>query len=176
MGRATMKDIDGFMTNIDLNVLTEWASRFSLIVEIGSWKGKSTQALLAACPGKVIAIDHFKGSANQIDTVHKEAKTADIYKQFHDNVGHFENLSVMRMDSRVAANLFAPKSIDMVFIDGSHEYKEIYADLIAWERVCKTMLCGDDVWEDGVPKALHDAGIKYHFVNGTSLWYSMKEG
>ena len=67
------------MTEAELQWLTERAAEASSVVEIGSWKGRSTAALLSGCKGTVTAVDHFLGSPD--DERHKEAATTDIHEQ-----------------------------------------------------------------------------------------------
>ncbi len=122
-------NIDGWMNDNELDWLYEKARQMDSIVEIGSWKGKSTHALLTGCRGVVFAIDHFQGSVDERDTTHKEAKNHDIYKNFYKNVGHFKNLVTMRTDSKKASSFFKAKSIDMVFIDGDHTFEGVFNDI-----------------------------------------------
>ena len=54
--------ITGFMSEPELTQLYKWACECESIVEIGSWRGRSTHALLSGCKGKVYAVDHFGGN------------------------------------------------------------------------------------------------------------------
>ena len=165
--------IDGWMNPLELQWLYEQAQRMQSIVEVGSWKGRSTHALLSGCKGLVYAVDHFRGSESQIETVHKEAKTTDIYAQFIQNVGHFKNLYVLKKESIEASTLFSPHSIDMVFIDGDHEREAFQADLEAWGPIAKVLLCGHDRDEEGVPLVLRESGLAIQ-DGEVSIWYVEK--
>ena len=154
-------NIRGWMFGAELQWLYETATTMKNVVEIGSWEGKSTHALLSGCSGAVIAVDTFKGSA--IDPLHITATLAkefDIYSGFKRHVGHFPNLTVMKMDSKKAAEFFKPKSAEMVFLDGDHEYEAVKQDIISWLPVCKVLLCGHDYNAPGVCGALKDLGLK----------------
>jgi len=160
--------IEGWMGLDELRWLYDRALTMEKIVEIGSWMGKSTHALLST--GKpIVAVDHFKGSVSQIADVHKYATMHDLYAAFHLNVGHFPNLLVMKMDSHVAAEFFKEKSVDMIFIDGDHEYSMVKRDLEVWYPKCKKLLCGHDRGENGVPAALAEFGMKIKEEVG-SIW------
>lgn len=149
-------DIEGWMLKEELNWLYLTAQRMKNIVEIGSWKGKSTHALLSGCKGTVWAIDHFKGSETEKDAAHRGAMGADIYDEFLENVGQFKNLRVLRMSSGEAAEKFKNKSVDMVFIDAGHTYKEVMADIEAWLPKTRKLICGHDYNWQGVRQAVDD--------------------
>jgi hypothetical protein len=153
--RPSALEIPGWMTDEELHWLAETAKEMESIVEIGSWKGRSTQVLLEGCPGTVWAVDHFKGSKNERGFYHRETRNKDIYKIFMQNVGHYENLEVLKMDSIEASKQFEEKSVDMVFIDGEHTHDAVMADIKAWLPKAKIMICGHDYDFEGVRKAVH---------------------
>ena len=152
------KEIPGWMNSDSLEWLYERAGEMSSVLEVGSWKGRSTHALLTGCKGPVFAVDHFKGSPDERQGSHKEALDHDIFVDFWQNVGHLPNLVVMRMDSVRAWRFFAPRSIDMIFIDGCHSREAVLLDLICWHPKCGKLMCGHDVSYDTVRRALDDFG------------------
>jgi len=163
--------IKGWMNEVDLLWLFNKAKEMNNIIEIGSWKGRSTHALLSGCKGTVYAIDHFKGSQAE-PRAHAEARTGDIYGQFMENVGHFKNLRVLKMDTAEAVKQFEDKSIDMVFIDGGHSRQEVIGDINRWFPKAKKMLCGHDFPMGSVKRAI-DETIKEVLVNdeeGGTIW------
>jgi predicted O-methyltransferase YrrM len=105
------------------------------IVEIGSFKGRSTCSLALACVGtqrRVFAIDTFKG--NQSDFVcgrHSVSWEGESF--FDDFVENLEQSSVLDYvvpligtSSEVAGIWGAP--IHLLFLDGSHQYEDVLAD------------------------------------------------
>ena len=153
---AYTNQIDGWMKDKELVWLYEMASKMENVVEIGSWKGRSTHALLSGCPGTVWAVDHFLGSEAAPKYAFAEAKVGDIHKVFLKNVGHFKNLKVLKTDSIKASKKFADKSVDMVFVDGDHEYESVKADIGAWLPKAKKFICGHDYSFSGVKKAVDE--------------------
>lgn len=146
--------IPGWMSEEELEWL-EWKSReMESVAEIGSWKGRSTYALLTGCKGPVYAIDHFQGDPNSKQQ--KIAKYEDVYEIFMKNVGHFQNLKVMKMSSLEAANSIDGNKIDMVFIDGDHSYECVSEDIEAWFPKTKTIICGHDYNKESVRKAVQE--------------------
>ena len=164
--------IQGWMGSNEMYWLNTMAQAMTSIVEIGSWKGRSTHALLSGCPGPVFAVDHFKGNPNELepDMAHHEAVTGDIFSQFWLNVGSFKNLVVLRMPSVEAAKFFAPASVDMVFIDGYHIKEAVLEDLRSWFPKCRRLMCGHDVSYSSVQGALNEFGQKHETVPNHGLW------
>jgi len=147
-------DIQGWMNFNELNWLYQTAKKMDTIVEIGSWKGRSTHALLSGTPGKVTAIDTFCGKA-ALKICYKENKDT-VLAEFMKNTEKFNNLNMVIGNSVEEATFFADKSVDMVFIDGGHAYEEVKADLLAWKGKPKKLLCGHDYTFDGVYHAVRD--------------------
>ncbi len=152
-GEEEPNNIEGWMTERELSWLFWKSKKMESVVELGSWKGRSTKALLSGCPGKVYAVDHFQGDeTSSIQSL--QAKTQDIYKIFMENVGHFPNLKVLRMDSVEASNQI--DSADMVFIDTEHTYKCASKELDAWLPKTKKLICGHDYYRSGIKKAVEE--------------------
>ena len=159
--------IDGWMTREELCWLHKVAGTMDSIAEIGSWKGRSTHALLSNCNGTVTAIDHFKGSDDKGDLTNSLGKKQDIYKEFMKNVGHFKNLKVLKMTSEKAVKKI--DKVDMVFIDGEHTYNSVKKDIEMWLPKANKIICGHDFQWTGVQQAVTE---KLGFVHtcGT-IWY-----
>lgn len=160
--------IDGWMTIQELNWLYKTSQVHEKIVEVGSWKGRSTHALLNGNKGSVTAVDTWKGSADPKDGTHGQ----DTFDEFMTNCGAFNNLKTLRMPSVESAKSFDDKSIDMVFIDAGHTYEELKEDIAAWLPKTKAIICGHDyseVWP-GVMQAVDEAFGKPDGVEDTIWW------
>ena len=138
--------IGGWMSAEELQWLYSQARRFKSIVEVGSWLGRSTHALCSGCAGKVYAVDHFRGTPSERSDQHRLALYVDIYKRFKENMVGFQNLEAFQLPSHQAAPKFAPRSIEMVFIDGGHSLEEVRVDLRLWLPVATHLICGHD-WD-----------------------------
>jgi len=167
-------DIQGWMSEGEQQWLYTQAKKMRSIVEIGSWKGRSTHALCSGCKGTVYAVDTWKGSRAELTSAHKEATERDIFVDFKANLAGFKNLNPIRKASSEAHGLFEPKSIDMVFIDGSHLYEDVLADITLWLPKTRRLICGHDAWQDGVPKAVEETFGKTKNVE--SIWYVWLDG
>jgi len=153
----------------ELTWLFEQAQQMNSIAEIGSWMGRSTDALCQGCQGTVYAVDHFLGTPSEMETYHQLATELDIYEMFMAHVGHHQNLCVMRMESHLAGVNFAPKSIDMVFIDGDHTLDGVRTDLRIWGPVAKKLLCGHDWDSVNVRMAVEEFSLPHATCPG-ALW------
>lgn len=163
-------NIDGWMFHEELQWLYGQAMKMKNVVEIGSWMGRSTHALLSGCPGTVYAVDHFKGSPTERETNHKRALTEDIYSIFKQNMSEFKNLVTLKLDSIEASKIFAPKGIDMVFIDGEHTYDAVKADIETWMPKCRKLLCGHDGNEKQIKQVFSDLNLKPKCEVASSIW------
>jgi len=161
-------DIKGWMSEEELLWLHERAKEMSSIVEIGSWMGRSTYALLTGCKGNVIAVDHFLGNKEE-QFMLDLAKDDYVYKEFIKNVGMFDNLIVERNSSLETADKYKDKAFDMVFIDGSHLYRAVINDIRAWSPKTLKLICGHDYDFPDVKMAVGEC-MKIDGCIG-SIWY-----
>jgi hypothetical protein len=135
-----------------------------LILELGSWLGKSTRWILGRCPNAtVIAVDHWKGSP-EIEADDKEAgsKEPTLYETFLANCWEYrDRLIPMRTETTRAMPELVALGIkpELVFIDASHTYEDVKADLtLSSTSFPGARLCGDDYggkWT-GVKKAVDE--------------------
>jgi len=151
--------------------LAALASQMSSVVEVGSWQGKSTHALLSGSKGTVYAVDHFRGSACEGDATHNRSGKEEFLK----NCGHFSNLILLEMSSQEASKQFEDNSVDMVFIDAGHMYAEVTDDLRNWYPKVKKVICGHDWYMPEVKQAIVDFGLKCDASDGQEYWEFYKE-
>jgi hypothetical protein len=137
-------DIDGWMSVMELNWLRDMAEKSENVVEVGSWKGRSTHAILSGCKGKVIAVDTWEGSEDERHGKQKEALNGNLYQIFMENVGSFQNLEPWKMLEIDAADKIPDKSVDMVFLDADHRYEKVKKQIQRWLPKAKKILCGHD--------------------------------
>lgn len=161
--------IPGWMNGNELEKLGELANKSDSVIEVGSWKGRSTKVLLEHCCGPVYAVDTWNGSSN--DVTRFPAEVQDVYAEFIRNVGHYPNLKVVRGRSPEIANGFDGDNADLVFIDASHDYESVKADLEAWSPHCRKILCGHD-YNGAFPGVMKAVKEKFEKINlCDSLWW-----
>lgn len=168
--------VQGWMTELELAYLAEAASKSSLIVEVGSWMGRSTSSLAANTQGRIIAVDTWKGSPEHAPML--EGKSPNWLKiQFMDNTGRYPNIVPAQMESGNAATLLRGLGVqpDMVFIDANHDYGHVAADIVDWTKTAKdgAIICGHDydpVYWPGIVRAVNEFVPKFRVVPNATIW------
>lgn len=146
--------IEGWMDYSELIWLYLTAQKMDSVAEIGSYKGRSAHALASGCRGRVYLIDNFEGISLGVPR-----ESSDVERELRANMANFKNVEVIKLSSKEAASHFRDKSLDMVFLDGSHDRQAVYEDIIAWYPKCKKLLCGHDFDLDSVKFAISDADL-----------------
>lgn len=184
MKQQFFHEVDGWFTVDDASFYS-WLVRqvpdTATIVEVGTWKGRSLCCLLveAANSGKeidIVGVDTFKGSENE-PPMRAEAQLCDVYADCLSNAGSVGYpFRLIRSESVAAAEQFADKSLDAVFIDGNHSEVSVWSDLCAWIPKVKAggVIAGHDAWTPGVMAALARSGLEYSVAFGT-VWHCFKE-
>jgi hypothetical protein len=133
-----------------------------IVVEVGCWLGASTRHLATLLPpnGVVYAVDHWLGSVeHQPGQPFWSPILPDLYEQFLSNVIHAQlthKIIPIRMSSRSASEYLNGLRPDLVYIDASHDFDSVYADLTLWYPFVKGhgILCGDDADYSDITRAL----------------------
>ena len=172
MHRAA-EQIDGWMTQHELTWLASHAAEMQSVLEIGSWKGRSTFALASSCNGPVYALDHWEGSRDDFRISPELGHKA--FAEFLQNVGHFKNLHVIRADS----TKYEPPedfTVEMSFVDGCHYYEDVLIDCRKWLPRTRRLICGHDINLNDVARAVHeDFGDRVRYGAG-SIWFVWLDG
>lgn len=128
-----------------------------VLVEVGCWKGRSTAWVGPACRARgvrLVCVDAWAGSQDEYHDAYAAALAReDVRASFDDTLRAFGvQADVLAMDSRAAAATLPAGSIDLVFLDASHDAASVRADLAAWwPRVREGgALAGHDLPEPGV--------------------------
>ena len=139
------------------------------VVEVGSFKGRSTCCLALGCRGTqkhVFAIDTFKGNEGDF-------KYRPFLQDFLDNLqrcGLSKYVTPVDGRSSEIAKTWR-KPIDLLFIDGSHDYEDVLADfqnflpyvqpggVIAFHDVIDTWPGVVRVWRESASPVLVETGF-----------------
>lgn len=149
------------MTSLVRHLKEKRALRTVNILEVGSWAGASTITWAKAIKdlglsGSVHCVDiwepYFDLEANTAEIYEKMNRAADhgeIFLEFQRNIaaaGVEDIVTITKGNSREVLPGLARHSYQIVFLDASHLYADIYNDILqAKELVAdQGILCGDD--------------------------------
>ena len=156
-------EIEGWMSLAELEWLKAKAAERPVVVEIGTWHGRSTKALAEVCPGQVITVDHFQGSPDDTAFALADASASGAGNEaraaFQRNLAQeltMGKVRLLEMESTQAAATLNGDRADMIFIDGSHDTESVRADIRAWKPKLRAggLLCGHDCNDPRVAAAL----------------------
>lgn len=160
------------MSEAELRWLAEVAQHMTSIAELGCWKGRSTYALAAACKGTVYAVDHWRGSEDELTSTHQEATQRDIITDFRANTRGLKNVRMIVADVDEAAT-FVP-TVDMVFLDAGHSEAATTRTINAWSARDPKLMVGHDYNWPSVAAAVNNyciANKRNLYLGPGSLWF-----
>ena len=157
----------------------------AVIVEVGSFLGRSTTAMAFACRGtsrKIYCVDTFQG--NESDFVKGQSNVTwegdEFLTQFKKNINSNNLMEYVVPVPGISHEVGAgwDRKIDFLFIDGSHRYEDVIRDFDIFSPHVKagSIIAFHDVlpnWE-GPFKAWNDH-IQYHLLD-PSHFFSIAYG
>jgi predicted O-methyltransferase YrrM len=171
--------IEGFTKVSELEFLCDIAGAMpdgASVVEIGSFKGRSTVAIcegIGAKPGVTVwAVDTFAGDSDVVEITGGPVDQEAVEAEFARNTAGYDFLRVIVAESVAAAEQFDRESLDWVFIDADHSYEAVVADIAAWAPKLKPggLLSGHDYGRAGVTDAVRRS---FRAVDqAASIWYT----
>jgi predicted O-methyltransferase YrrM len=157
--------VEGWLTDEQARQLADAAAAIEppgRIVEIGSFRGRSTIALARAAPEgvEVLAIDPHAGTDRGPREIETTAATGEAdHERFIANLeraGVRERVRHVREFSQDALAEVAGE-IDVLYVDGAHRYRPARDDIVRWGarvRPGGTMLIHDSFSSIGVTAAI----------------------
>lgn len=142
--------------------------KIHLIVELGAWLGGSTRYILDHAPSAtVITIDHWKGSLEHHQQSPYTSKLPKLYETFLVNCWKYKD-RLIPMKTTTLQGLEeiyqAGLKPDVVYVDASHEYEAVVADLEKIHMLFpNTRIMGDDWSWPTVRAAVTDFAKRYNF-------------
>jgi predicted O-methyltransferase YrrM len=124
--------MDGWLLPAEGKLLNRLAARCArgVIVEIGSWKGKSTCWLAKDSKVPIYAIDPHTGSEEHHRDLGKVATFAE-FKRNLSSLGLWNRVTPIVKRS-VDATSDVQEPIELLFIDGDHSYEAVKSDFENW--------------------------------------------
>ena len=169
--------IHGWMSENELRFLAEHASKSKLILEVGSYRGRSTRAMADNTKGTIYAIDPWNGKygkENDRDLARQSYQIDGhrIYEDFKHNLIDHINAGRVIVTPTSFEKFWITRRPDMIFIDACHEYDTVKADIHHALKMTPKFLCGHDYSDHwlGVKKAVDEVfGKGIQTVD--SIWY-----
>lgn len=156
--------IQGWMNEAELDWLSKYARISNIIVEFGSFQGRSTRALADNLPenGKLYAVDTWGGRSFKEDGSQLNVTTLDDMKVFCINLrDHIDSGRVIPTCCK-AKHFVMKEKADMVFIDADHRYAAVMEDIQKAMELLRNggIISGHDYNRDdwpGVKRAVLDS-------------------
>lgn len=175
--------ISGWMDLDTLLMLAFEASRHIRLVEVGSWKGRSTVAMAHYLPpnGFLWCVDTFEGPENKAGFEMDFREVIEfgpdfVLNQFKENTKDYsDKIQVIQENSATAWKTLQPlcaSGYDMIFIDADHYYEKVKNDIINFGKILAPwgLLCGHDYKIPDVSKALYEIYPSERVLHIENYW------
>jgi predicted O-methyltransferase YrrM len=156
--------IEGWFDFEDVyRLMAQRAPELAHFVEVGAFLGKSTSFLAVEISNskkdiRLDVIDTWAGSIeHQLGGLHERSVVTEgtLYDTFRRNMKPVAHLiNAVRTTSLEGSKKYKDSSLDFVFLDASHEYEDIKADIHAWRPKVKR-----GGWLGGHDFQLHFPGV-----------------
>jgi predicted O-methyltransferase YrrM len=137
---------EGWLSSAEARALQNLAQG-RLVLEIGSWLGRSTVAL-AQVADHVVAVDHHHGSAEHRFPTGEEADTLRGFIGNLERYGVRNKVTVCVMDAARLPRLFREDAFDLVFVDGAHDFGSALRDGLTALKLVKMRSVGVVAFHD----------------------------
>lgn len=139
------QEIEGWLSPLEaINIYKAIANHPSnriTIVEIGSWLGKSSYVIAKAVQdsgksGMVYCIDPFNADGDSFSkAIYQSSRfSQSLYEQFTKNMHDHGVLDFIKPIRKYSSDALSdvPEDIDILFIDGNHEFESVRDDFQHW--------------------------------------------
>lgn len=160
MNIDTVYDIPGFLDTHEAYLLNHLAKsqQQAVIVEIGTYYGRATYCLATGAKvsgAHVYTIDAY--TPHTIGEMIVLPEIAQAVKVMLKEQVLGRHVTMMIGEAKAIGKIWE-KPIDLLFIDGSHEYKDVKADFNAWKKHVKGVIAFHDYTDHwpGVQKFVNE--------------------
>jgi predicted O-methyltransferase YrrM len=155
-------DVEGWLTEAQAQRLDRCARAVPAggrIVEIGSFRGRSTIVLARAADGaEVVAVDPHLGSDRGPQEIAAQPELGEEdTRLFRANLERHGVLDRVRHVRMLSSQAPLPDSIDLLYVDGAHRFGPARGDIVRWGARVRdggTLLIHDSFSSIGVTLAL----------------------
>lgn len=163
--------VEGWLTDAEAQYLYQAAKNCrgdGVIVEVGSWKGKSTIWLAKGSKAgnnvKIYAIDPHTGSSVHRDKYGK-VRTLDEFQANIKRANVADIIVPLVKTSQDAEQDWHGKPVELLWIDGDHDYEMVALDLTLWSQYLiegGTIAFHDTIFWHGPKKVVRDKICNSH--------------
>jgi len=136
-----------------------------VIAEVGVLNGEFSKELIEILnPSRIYMIDRFEGQCFSGDRDGNNGKIHDLDRAYSSLMEYAKlnpTVTILKGDSSTLLGTLEPDSLDMIYLDGDHEYQGCKKDIIASYRLLK-----DGGWLMGHDYAINLAKALNHYVFG----------
>lgn len=172
---SIIKNVEGCLSvkeGILLYKLAKKIPKDCSIVEIGSWKGKSTICM---------ALGSYDGNLAKVYAIDPHNNNFNTYEEFIENIREFNVYDIITpivSTSEKAACDFN-KPIGLLFIDGAHDYENVKKDYELWfPKLINNgyIAFHDTIFHDGPKKFVDKYMLKSRFIKNVKFTDSIVYG
>lgn len=145
-------------------------------VEVGVQHGEHAAHILQHWPGALTVVDPWRAYGDYTDIANvSQGEQDDIYRGALVRLLPFSltgRCQVWRLTGREASTLFAPRSLDFVYLDARHDYAAVRQDLIDWTPVMKPggILAGHDYLDGTIMFTGFDRPTEFGVKRAVDEW------
>ena len=166
---------ENWTTYAELDALRSWAKGARTCVEVGTWKGRSAEAILeGSVDGVLYCVDSFIGDpAEHVRRTFFDVPIEQVKRAWEERLSRFgERVTLVEMESADAAEYLGQWEFDFVFIDACHSYEYVKRDLHLWAPLVRKggLICGHDFNQTGVRDAVKEYFGDRFNIGPEKLW------
>ena len=115
-------------------------NNYKNFIEIGVWFGNNILAIAKELPNILCyGIDPYSSGSYEKEMKNLDDKyilldnySEQIYNSVLKSSKNYNNVKIIRENSKNASYLFQDETIDLIFIDANHSYEEVKNDILYW--------------------------------------------
>lgn len=139
------------------------------VVEVGSYRGESAREWMKRV-GRLWCVDPWAPFCDKSNRVPSEvAEMVEVEAEFDAVLAEFDG-RIVKVKSRSldAVSRFAVQSVDVVYLDGLHDFESLRGDILAWRDVPKVggLLAVHDFGHPGFPGVARAVEVCLHGPDG----------
>jgi len=175
--KALQIPVQSSMFEHDLQRLAELSVGCKRIIELGSYHGRSTRAMLDSSTAHIWCIDSW--NLPPVKPGGREVGDKDV-QMFLDNIRDKRHrVTILRMLTSDAVGLLPPDSFDLVFIDADHSYEAVKFDILHYAPLLRDggVMSGHDYGKgrEGTIRAVDETLANPQVPQGGVVWWATKK-